>query len=96
MLKEFFQKDSIATGLLTGLGSLLLMALLLTAGILIADESVDAHLSWYAGCFIPPLLIMRFYIKLQKTVTVKTIMVLLFVTFIPFILFLFKTHSLNF
>lgn len=96
MLKEFFLKDSIATGLLTGLGSLLLMALLLTAGILIANEPVDAHLSWYAGCFIPPLLIMRFYIKLQKTVTVKTIMVLLFVTFIPFILFLFKTHSLNF
>lgn len=95
MLKEFFKKDTITVGLITGLDSLLLSALLLTAGLLIAGEPLLVHLSWYAGCFVPPLLIMRYYVKLQHSVTVKTLMTTIFITFIVFMFFLFKTHSLN-
>lgn len=95
MLKDFFNKNTVIVGLVTGLGSLLLTALLLSAGLLIAGESFLAHLSWYAGCFIPPLLIMRYYVKLQHSITIKTMMTTIFVTFIVFMFLLFKTHSLN-
>lgn len=95
MLKEFFKKDTVFVGLVTGVGSLLLTALLLTVGLVIAGEHTPTHLSYYAGCFVPPLLIMRYYVKLQHSVTVKTLMTTIFITFIVFMFFLFKTHSLN-
>ena len=95
MKKEFFKKNTVTVGLITGLGSLLLTALLLTAVLLIAGEPHRVHLSLYAGCFVPPLLIMRYYVKLQHSVTVKTLMSTIFITFIVFMFFLFKTHSLN-
>ena len=83
-MKHFFQQDTVAVGLVAGLGSIVLLALLLTAGLLIAGEPPMAHLSWYAGCFVAPMLIMRYYIKQQKSVVAKTLMTVLFFTFIPF------------
>ena len=94
-MKHFFQQDTVAVGLVAGLGSIVLLALLLTAGLLIAGEPPMAHLSWYAGCFVPPLLIMRYYIKQQKSVVAKTLMTVLFFTFIPFMFILFRTHSIT-
>lgn len=94
-MKHFLQQDTITVGLIVGLGSIAILALLLSAGLLIAGEPIANHLSWYAGCFIAPLLIMRYYIKLQKATVAKTLMVLLFVSFIPFMILLFKTHSIT-
>ena len=95
-MKRFFTQNTPLVGLVAGVGSLLLTALLLTAGLSLAGEPIAAHFSWYAGCFIPPLLIMRYYVKLQLTTVVKTIIVTIFVLFIPYMFFMFKTHSLNF
>lgn len=94
-MKHFFQQDTVTVGLIAGLGSILLLALLLTGGLLVVGEAPSAHLTWYAGCFVGPLLIMRYYIKLQKPTVTKTLMTLLFVTFIPFMIVLFKTHSIT-
>ena len=94
-MKHFFQQDTVAVGLVAGLGSIVLLALLLTAGLMIAGEPPMAHLSWYAGCFVAPLLIMRHYIKQQKSVVAKTLMTVLFFTLIPFMFILFRTHSIT-
>lgn len=95
MFKRFFSQDTLTVGLVAGLGSLLATALLLTAGLLFAGD-VGAHLSLFAGCFVPPLLIMRYYVKKQFPTVVKTIIVVIFVLFIAYMFLLFKTHSLNF
>ena len=94
-MKHFFTQDTPLVGLVAGLGSLLLTALLI-AMLNSQLSALNSHLSWYAGSFIPPLLIMRYYVKLQKSTVVKTIIVTLFVTFIAFMFLLLKTHSLNF
>lgn len=94
-MKHFFQQDTIAVGLVAGLGSIALLALLITAGLLLAGEAPTDHLTWYAGCFVAPLLIMRYYIKQQKAVVAKTLMTVLFLTFIPFMFVLFRTHSIT-
>ena len=94
-MKHFLQQDTIVVGLVAGLGSIALLALLLTAGLFIAGEPPLAHLTWYAGCFVAPLLIMSYYIKMQKAIVAKTLMVLLFVTFIVFMFILFRTHSIT-
>lgn len=93
-MKQFFQQDSIAVGLTAGLGSLLATALLLAAGLLLAGEPPTGHLEWFAGCFAAPLLIMRLYIKHGKATAAKTMMAMLFVTFVAFMFVLFKTHSI--
>lgn len=95
-MKQFFQQNSVTVGLILGLGSIAATALLLTLGLILAGESTIDHLQWYAGCFVPPILLLRYYIKLQHVTVVKTLMTELFLTFIPFIILLFKTHSLNF
>lgn len=94
-MKHFFQQDTITVGLVAGLGSIALLALLLTAGLLIAGEAPMDHLTWYAGCFVAPLLIMRYYIKQQKATVAKTLMTVLFLTFIPFMFVLFRTYSIT-
>ena len=38
---------------------------------------------------------MRYYIKMQKAIVAKTLMALLFVTFIVFMFILFRTHSIT-
>ena len=95
MLKRFFIQDTPLVGLVAGLGSLIVTAMLIT-GILLVTGNVSTLLSIYAGSFVPPLLIMRYYVKLQLSTVVKTIIVTLFITFIAFMFLLFKTHSLNF
>ena len=94
-MKQFLQQDSVTVGLIVGLGSITAATLLLTLGLLIAGEPAVDHLQWYAGCFVPPLLLLRYYIKQQRATVVKTLMTLIFLSFIPFMFILFRTHSIH-
>ena len=96
MFKRFFTQNLPIVGIVAGLGSMIVTALLITAMLIIVGDSASAHLSLYAGCFVPPILIMRYYVKKQFSIVVKTMIVLIFVLFIAFMFILFKTHSLNF
>ena len=93
-MKKFFQQDKISTGLVVGLGTLVLCLLMLTVGLLLAGEAPMEHLRWYGGSFIVLILLLRIYVKLQKATVTKTLIVILFLSFIAFIYLLFQTHSL--
>ena len=95
MFKKFFHQDKVSVGLIVGFGSMVVTALLLTAGLLIAGEAVDTHLRWYAAVFIPMILFARYYVKQQLPVVTKTLFVQLFVFFLAFTFFMFKTHNLD-
>ncbi|MGX8713060.1 MAG: hypothetical protein ACSW8I_05165 [bacterium] len=95
MLKHFFSQDKPLVGLVVGLGSLLIATLLLTIGLLITGTPVGEHLRWYGGIFIVLLLLLRYYIKLQKPIVTKTLIVILFLSFIIFMYLLFQTHSIT-
>ena len=95
MLKRLLSCDTIGTGLILGLGSTLATALLLTLGLLVFGLPPAEHLRWYATCFVPPILLLRLSVKQQHTTTTKTLMTTLFLSFIPFIILLFRTHSLQ-
>ena len=96
MNKKFFLQDKVSVGLIAGLGSMAVTALLLTVGLLLAGESVEAHMRWYGAIFIPLILLVRYYVKCQLSVVTKTLFVIFFLTFLSFIFFLFKTQSLTF
>lgn len=95
MLNRFFTQDTLLVGLVVGLGTLLITSLLLSAGLLIAGEPLETHLRWYGGVFIVLLLLLRYYVKLQKATVIKTLIVILFLSFIVFMYLLFSTHSIS-
>ena len=94
MFKRLLERDTIATGLLLGLGAIIATAALLTLGLLVAGQPLGSHLRWYAACFVPPLLLLRYVIKLQCITITKTLIITLFLTFIPFMAYLIRSNNL--
>lgn len=94
-MKKFFQRNSILTGIIAELGSQLLFVLLLAAALTIIGEPISSHLRWFAGAFIPGLLVVRYYAKKKDfLLTTKTVISLFFLTFIIFLFLLFKLNIL--
>ncbi len=94
--KAFFAQDNVAVGLVGGLGSMVAIVLLLWLGLVIAGEPVEAHMRWFAVGIVPPLLLLRFYVKKRRQPTVvKTLLTFIFVAFVAFMAFLFKGNYLS-
>ena len=94
-IKEYLNRDTVGVGLVTGLAAMLAYVLLLTAGLLIAGESVADHIRWYGGMFVALLLVLRYYAKKgTHLAATRTLIVLLFVSFVAFIYYLFHAHIL--
>lgn len=95
MTRQFFHQDKVSVGLLVGLGSMAITALLLTVGLLVAKEPINAHIRWYGAIFIPLILLIRYYIKQRLSVVTKTLFVVFFLFFIAFMILLFSTHQIT-
>ncbi len=95
MTRQFFHQDKISVGLLVGLGSMAITALLLTVGLLVAEEPINAHMRWYGAIFIPPILLIRYYVKQRLSVVTKTLFIVFFLFFIAFMILLFSTHQIT-
>ena len=87
-------KSSIFRGLLFGLGSEIVVALLLWAGLAIANVSPLEHISWFGACLLPPLFMIRFFLKKSPDILlVKTLIVILFVSTLVFCFFVLRTSD---
>lgn len=94
-MKKYFTQDKVMVGLVAGLGSELLFCAVLAAVLLLAGVGVSGHERWFAGMFIPPLLILRAYARGKKHLTVtRTLIVVFFVTFVAFMFYLLNAHIL--
>lgn len=94
-MKKFFSQDTVWVGLVVGLGSLLLSGLIVTTVFMATGLSWEEHARWLGISFIPLLLILRTYAKRKEQLTVtRTLITVLFVTFLAFMVFLIKNHLL--
>lgn len=94
-MSGLLKNDSAATGILLALGSEFVTGLILWLVLLFANIPLEEHIRWFGVCFVPPLLILRHFAKRkQQPFVTKTIIVVLFVTFILFMFLLFKTKSI--
>jgi hypothetical protein len=94
-MKKFFAQDKTIVGIVAGLGSELGFCLALAVGLLIAGEPIMAHVRWFGGMFIPLILVLHHYAKGGKQLRVtKTLIVVLFVTFLAFMIYILKTKAL--
>lgn len=90
-MKKFFQQDKIIVGIVAGLGSELLLALLLTVGLIATGNwpPNESQIRWYAGVMVAPLLLVRYYSKQKQWLNVtRTLIVVLFVTSVAIIYYL--------
>lgn len=82
---KYFHQDNIAVGIVATLGSGLVAAGLLWVGLVVAHEEAVAHLRWFAGAFIPMILVVRRYARLKEyPTTTKTAIITFFVSFIAY------------
>lgn len=94
-MKKFFSQDTVWVGLVVGLGSLLLSGLIVTTVFMATGLSWEEHARWFGISYIPLLLILRTYAKRKEQLTVtRTLITVLFVTFLAFMVFLIKNHLL--
>ena len=94
-MRKFFAQDSILVGLVAGLGAEIGFAIVLTAGLLIAGETISEHMRWFGGMFIPLILVLRHYVKDHEHLRVtRTLIVVFFVTFLAFMIYLLKARIL--
>ena len=92
-LKDFFAQDKPVVGIVAGLGAEVGFCVALAAGLLIAGEPIGEHMRWFGGMFIPVILLLHHYAKRREQLRVtKTIIILFFVTFLAFVIYLFKAR----
>ena len=89
------KKDTVASSLLWTLGLEAVAAAVLW-GVLAAATACGAqglslgdHRHWLAAVFVPPVLLLRYYVKKQYLVATKTAIVVLFLSVVSFFLFVF-------
>lgn len=95
MLKNFFSQDRPLVGIVAGLGVEVAFCLLIALGLLIAGEPIGAHIRWFGGMFIPLILVLHHYARRREQLKVtKTLIVVLFVTFLAFMIYILKARIL--
>ena len=95
MLKKFFSQDRPLVGIVAGLGSEAGFCIALIAGLMIAGEPIAAHIRWFGGMFIPLILVLHHYARGRKQLKVtKTLIVVLFVTFLAFMIYIINARIL--
>ncbi|MBR1833946.1 MAG: hypothetical protein IJ785_00320 [Bacteroidales bacterium] len=84
-MKRLLNKDSVALGIIAALLSELLCAVIVWLVLLCIHYPVLEHLRYFAVCFIPPALLLRYYAHLKACpATLKAVIVTLFVTVVLF------------
>jgi RsiW-degrading membrane proteinase PrsW (M82 family) len=96
-MKELLHKDSIILGIVATLVSELLCAALVWIVIAILQVPFAENARWFAIAFVPPLLLLRYYAKVQDyPTTLKAVITTFFVTFVIFMWVMLKYRYISF
>ena len=96
-MKELLHKDSITVGIVATLLSELICAALVWIVIAILQVPPAENARWFAIAFVPPLLLLRYYAKIQDyPTTLKTVISTFFVSFVIFMWVMMKYKYISF
>ncbi len=72
-------------------------AALVVLVILVTRSTFAEGARWFAAAFVPPLLLLRYYAKTREhPVTLKTVIITFFVTFVAFMWVILKYKYISF
>lgn len=89
------RKDNLVFGFLVGFASIILTALVLLLGLSLFSKGFNDDPKLFLFSFIPTLLLMRWYFKIEHFKTAKSIMIVIAILFILFFIYLFKLGIFN-
>ncbi|MCK9162829.1 MAG: hypothetical protein WCR29_04535 [Bacteroidales bacterium] len=89
------RKDNYAFGAIVGLMSIILTALVLLLGLSLFSKGYSDDPKLFLFSFIPSLLLMRWYFKIEHIKTAKSIIIIIIITFIPYFIFLYTIGVFN-
>ena len=96
-MKKLLHKDSMVLGIVATLLSELLCALIVLVVIIIMQVSLADGARWFAVAFVPPLLLLRYYAKIQDyPMTLKSVITTFFITFVIFMWIIMKYRYISF
>lgn len=96
-MKKLLHQDSIALGIVATLLSELLCAAIVWVVIALLQIPITENAQWFVIAFVPPLLLLRYYAKIQDyPTTLKAVITTFFVTFVIFMWFLLKYKYISF
>ncbi len=91
-----FKKDNIATGLILGIGSTILLLGIIYVILGIAGIEKSGNLRFFLLAFIPNIIFIRYYLKnLHYHKTAYTLIVITFVFMISFLVYLMRSGEIN-
>lgn len=95
-MADNIDRELVIKGVLIPIGTELAVALLLWLGLLIAGQPVASHIRWFGVCVVAPLLLLRHYAKRKvRTDVVKSVIIVLFITFVAYMFILFQTKAIE-
>ena len=94
---QALKKNNITTGILLGISSTLLVALLVYLVLAIARLPLEGNIRYFLLSVIPNAVLIRYYLKvLDYYVTGRTLMVILLLTVLPLLFYLICfTHEIT-
>ena len=96
-MKKLLHQDSIALGIVATLLSELLCAAIVWVVIALLQIPITENARWFVIAFVPPLLLLRYYAKIQDyPTTLKAVITTFFVTFVIFMWVLLKYRYISF
>ena len=94
-MKKLFQQNSVYIGILAELLSIVVPAVLLYVVLLLLNITPMSRIRWFAGVFIPGILVVRAYAKKKEfPKATQASVVTFFVCFIGFMVYLGMTRQL--
>lgn len=94
-MPSLIKHDGVLQGVLLAACSEVLTAALLYVGLLVAGQPIGEHIRWFAICFVPPILLLRHFAKRKEfPIVTKSLIIVLFVTFVAFMFLLFRTKAI--
>ena len=94
-MRQFLHKDSVALGVVLGLGTECVAAAAVWLVIAIMGKDLAEQMRWMALALVPPVLLMRLYVKRGMASTYKALVSVLLLSLLVFIAILFKTKAIS-
>lgn len=95
-MKDFFLQDKTSVGLVTALGSIVVVSLLVWLVLSLLGLPIAPNFRWFVLGFVPAVIIYRFYVKAKVYPTVAKIQIItIFVLFVLFMFLLQKVAAIQ-
>ena len=96
-MKKLLHTDSIATGIVATLILEIVSAAIVWLVLVLLHLPLAENARWFVICFVPPLLLLRYYAKIKDyPTTLKSVITTFFITFVIFMWFMLKYKYISF